>query len=332
MVMAELTLEAELNVVDRKMRTETFCSNENHPQTLVLAIDWNRASQGNLSFRLINVSDRMMNFKSCFVTPIATLEDKSTKCGLTREFLKSSSLKRNESTDSVKAFDQNTLVALFNRDWQPKLKILCRVVFEDDDTKAVSKTLSMDLLKLYDSKHLADITFHVDDKQFQAHKNVLITRSDFFQSMFTTDMQESRTGIVTIEDCNAPMFEAMLQFIYSDVPPWNIEEIAPTLLPVADRFLLPNLKQHCVNSIVTTINGSNVDDIIVLAHKFDLAGLKRRCLHVMLEVLSERQRWEILLEATEKLSDSDLALEMATFFAEGAKNIPDDPGGSEDVG
>lgn len=84
MVMAELTLEAELNVVDRKMRTETFCCNDNHPQTLVLALDWNRASQGNLSFRLINVSDRMMNFKSCFVTPIATLEDGSTKCGLTQ--------------------------------------------------------------------------------------------------------------------------------------------------------------------------------------------------------------------------------------------------------
>ena len=52
-----------------------------------------------------------------------------------------------------------------------------------------------------------------------AHRLLLSTRSPVFAGMLRADMRENQEGIITIEDVKAPVFRALLHFIYTDSLP-----------------------------------------------------------------------------------------------------------------
>jgi len=73
-----------------------------------------------------------------------------------------------------------------------------------------------------------DITVFAGEREFPAHRAILAERSDVFRTMFDTDMIESRTNSVSIEDMSADAVEDHLTFIYTDSAT-NISENAMVL-------------------------------------------------------------------------------------------------------
>jgi len=76
--------------------------------------------------------------------------------------------------------------------------------------------MSKDLLKMLETGKFADVTFVVGDTKVKAHKCILASRSDFFESMFSHNMRESVESVITVQDINLPTFKKLLEFIYSD--------------------------------------------------------------------------------------------------------------------
>ena len=77
-------------------------------------------------------------------------------------------------------------------------------------------TIGADLAGLLESGHNADVTFKVEDETMRAHKIILTTRSPMFQGMLNSGMREGAEGIVAVEGVRAPVFKALLHFVYTD--------------------------------------------------------------------------------------------------------------------
>ena len=101
-------------------------------------------------------------------------------------------------------------------------------------------------------KQFTDIEFLVGDQVFPAHKAIVAARSPVFDTMLTTDMLESKTNKVKIEDIEPAIFQVFLKFLYTG----RLGRIADNhqLLLVADKYNVETLKNLCQISMSVLTN------------------------------------------------------------------------------
>jgi len=125
------------------------------------------------------------------------------------------------------------------------------------------------------------VTFLVGDTKLYAHKDILTTRSRYFRSLFDSGMKESQTNEIPIAEVEPNLFQELLDFVYSGLPPKDLPAIAQSLLPLADRFGLLVLKKMCVTALVSTISLKNVIATLLLADTHSCPDLTKKCLDMM---------------------------------------------------
>ncbi|KAJ1697505.1 hypothetical protein LUZ63_006017 [Rhynchospora breviuscula] len=152
--------------------------------------------------------------------------------------------------------------------------------------------LQMHLGNLLDSGEGLDVTFEVDGEMFHAHRLVLAARSPIFKAELLGLMKEARIRSIVIEDMKAPVFKAMLHFIYRD----SFSEcelqgdgdskqdsvfLAEHLLVAADRYGLDRLRLLCEEKLCNSLDIENVSTILVLAELLNCSQLKDACLEFL---------------------------------------------------
>ena len=81
------------------------------------------------------------------------------------------------------------------------------------------------------------------------HKIILEARSPVFRALLTSPMKEGQEGRVCIQDIKAPVFRALLHYVYSDTLPEEHAEqnldvaMAQHLLVAADQYGLVRLRR-----------------------------------------------------------------------------------------
>ncbi|EAZ16140.1 hypothetical protein OsJ_31586 [Oryza sativa Japonica Group] len=138
-----------------------------------------------------------------------------------------------------------------------------------------------DLLK---NEKGTDVVFEVAGQRFTAHRCVLAARSPVFNAELFGMMMESDTttnDAIQIGDMAAPVFKALLHFVYTDSLPETMEEREDTmcehLLVAADRYNLERLKLICEERLCKYIGIGTVMDILALADQHHCKGLKKAC-------------------------------------------------------
>uniref|UniRef100_A0A0D3HDW2 Uncharacterized protein n=1 Tax=Oryza barthii TaxID=65489 RepID=A0A0D3HDW2_9ORYZ len=138
-----------------------------------------------------------------------------------------------------------------------------------------------DLLK---NEKGTDVVFEVAGQRFTAHRCVLAARSPVFNAELFGMMMESDTttnDVIQIGDMAAPVFKALLHFVYTDSLPETMEEREDTmcehLLVAADRYNLERLKLICEERLCKYIGIGTVMDILALADRHHCKGLKKAC-------------------------------------------------------
>ena len=81
-----------------------------------------------------------------------------------------------------------------------------------------------------------------DGKHFQAHRNVLLRASPFFEKLLSSDMKESNEGVIRLPTVTDSQMPDILQFIYNGSVQFASQENAEKLIETADFLLLSNLK------------------------------------------------------------------------------------------
>lgn len=180
--------------------------------------------------------------------------------------------------------------------------------------------------QLLETKKGTDVNFEVDGEVFPAHKLVLAARSPVFRAQLFGPMKEKSTGCLKVEDIEAPVFKALLHFIYWDDLP-DMQELAGLnskgastlmaqhLLAAADRYGLERLKVLCEATLCEDVAINNVATTLALAEQHHCSHLKSVCLKFVasrenLRAVMQTEGFEYL-----KLSCPSVISELLAFVA-----------------
>lgn len=166
--------------------------------------------------------------------------------------------------------------------------------------------LSENFKDLFANKETCDVTFKVKDKEYKAHRSVLIARSSVFAATFRHNTLERQTGVITILDCDPVSFQQFLDYLYTG----KLEELsflsAQNLYYTSEKYDVQELKAFCVEYLMQCLTVENVCEIAVFADKYDETQLykmvqdffnKNSC-----KILLTSQ-WENLLKKDHRLAN-----------------------------
>ncbi|KAL0548297.1 hypothetical protein IC582_012745 [Cucumis melo] len=143
--------------------------------------------------------------------------------------------------------------------------------------------------KLLESGKCADVNFEVNGEIFAAHKLVIAARSPVFRAQLFGPLKDKDTRLIKVEDIEAPVFKALLHFMYWDNLPdmlelvganskWASTLMAQHLLAAADRYALDRLKLLCEAKLCEDIAINTVATTLALAEQHHCFQLKAACL------------------------------------------------------
>ncbi|XP_057322583.1 speckle-type POZ protein B-like [Microplitis mediator] len=132
--------------------------------------------------------------------------------------------------------------------------------------------MTHDYEELYNTKMGCDTIINVGDKEFQAHKTILMARSPVLAAMFYHDMIEKKENKISIPDITPETFEKVLKYIYTDEIT-DLDADAERLLEAADKYQLQSLKEMCQESLSGTLTVDNALKIMTLADRHSAKDL-----------------------------------------------------------
>ncbi|CAK9175849.1 unnamed protein product [Ilex paraguariensis] len=143
--------------------------------------------------------------------------------------------------------------------------------------------------QLLESGEGTDVSFEVNGEIFAAHKLVLAARSPVFRAQLFGPMKDQNTQFISVEDMEAPVFKALLHFIYWDSLPdmeeltgmnskWASTLMSQHLLAAADRYGLDRLRLLCEGNLCEDVAINTVATTLALAEQHHCFQLKSVCL------------------------------------------------------
>lgn len=119
----------------------------------------------------------------------------------------------------------------------------------------------------------------------QVHSHVLMTASEVFANMLTSDMQEARTGRILLKDKSKADLEEVLQHLdlrSGAGPPPVTDQNVEVLLQFADEYEVTGLRHRCISSMKELAKTKPLDSLD-LACKFNMPEVVRACVEQLLE-------------------------------------------------
>ncbi|XP_078346437.1 kelch-like protein 28 [Oculina patagonica] len=117
--------------------------------------------------------------------------------------------------------------------------------------------------------HPCDVTLVFEDgKEFKAHKDVLSEASPFFEKLLNSDMKESKEGVVRLEMFNESVMAAALEFIYTGKVQILSQEMAESLIVMADYLSFPRLKIQAEEIVMEELDVTNCISTFNFAERY----------------------------------------------------------------
>ncbi|OXA64020.1 kelch-like protein 9 [Folsomia candida] len=132
---------------------------------------------------------------------------------------------------------------------------------------------------------LVDVTLIADGQSFEAHRVVLASISDYFRSMFTSDVRESNLKEITLEGVSARGIQYLLDYAYTSRLSLNLLNIQD-VLSTASHVQVTTVVEACSSYLQEQLDLENCVDIVTLAETYSLHQLRKRvyrfiCGHLM---------------------------------------------------
>jgi len=176
---------------------------------------------------------------------------------------------------------------------------------------AESSSFQLDKEKLYNNiRESTDITLMCGNTKFECHTVFLASRSPVFMAMFNSNMKETITNEVQIDDIKPEVMAEMLLFIYAGKTSNGCMsmDMAKDLFIAADKYQIDPLKNRCENQLVRLLNIDNYHSLLLLGDTYS-SSLKKS---VMRFVVQNKKRIELDESLVENPS---LMMELLNEFA-----------------
>lgn len=144
-----------------------------------------------------------------------------------------------------------------------------------------------------DSGRFCDIVFHVNNKEYQAHRNVLAACSPYFDTVL--DMNKPSKEHLSVVCNDNTIFETLIDYMYRGKVTIN-KENASELLRLANHFIITKLKEHCAEYLERSITVSSCFAIKDTADRCDCSSLAQNTHYFILCNISEVVRQNEILK------------------------------------
>ncbi|XP_076164202.1 TD and POZ domain-containing protein 2 isoform X2 [Ptiloglossa arizonensis] len=204
-------------------------------------------------------------------------------------------------------------------------EVLLMVKIQIIQCESEKHNLSQDMARLLKHPYGADTKLTcggLDSTEIPVHSSILAARSNILAQMISplsesslkknskTDPAEDKIAdtrnqqeekdhyMFSLEllDLSKELTEELLQYIYSDHVD-NLDNLAPQLLSLAERFCLQGLKELCERNLIETITSENIASRLLVADEFSCLSLKRASLAYCEEnitVLNKSLAWKMM--------------------------------------
>lgn len=162
-------------------------------------------------------------------------------------------------------------------------------------------TMHASLLSMFEQSKNADVTFLVKGERIQAHSQLLSAHSEVFERQLHGGMREAASKEVIIDDCEASVFRAFLQYFYTDDFTHIHGLMKATVGTDAGSQASGSVATSTGSSITTTSVGelplAPLQGIMSLAHKYQVPRLLSWCEKQLCERLSIEDVCSVLCQA-----------------------------------
>ncbi|CAC5397084.1 BTBD3_6 [Mytilus coruscus] len=146
---------------------------------------------------------------------------------------------------------------------------VARMASAGEDWRTGKSIIECNRYILDNSVH-TDVTFNVKSTRLMAHRTILISRSQVFESLL---MSQASSGVISVPDVEPAVFGKMLSFIYCDSVDVDDSDAAG-LLAAAKKYKISGLEALCMQKMKTGVSIESA--CIVLNHATDIQ-LKEKC-------------------------------------------------------
>lgn len=117
------------------------------------------------------------------------------------------------------------------------------------DVQADKEEFRKNIGSLFDSQKFCDVTFNVNGTKFRAHKLILSSRCQYFESMFSK-WEETNQPEIELKDVDPSTFNTVLEFLYKgELLNWKdkMEDNVINIMKAADMV---SSKQQAIRSVI----------------------------------------------------------------------------------
>lgn len=144
--------------------------------------------------------------------------------------------------------------------------------------KSTIQAVLADYKKMFDNEYLTDFQLKTNDGEtLKVHKAILAARSPVFYTMLQQDMKEVNEGVAEVSDLDSVVMKEMLRFVYYNEFE-NLPAVARQLLYAANKYHVKDLKDLCVDEIISSITTKNVLESLIISERVTLIDLFTECL------------------------------------------------------
>ncbi|CAG5015131.1 unnamed protein product [Parnassius apollo] len=123
---------------------------------------------------------------------------------------------------------------------------------------------------LYDDTELTDFELRAEDGSVKVHKEVLAASSPVLRRMLSGSWRETTEGHVDVPGTSVQTLQHFIDYIYTDtLPHTGLEQI----LLLGSYYMIPDLEQRCVNTLIKSLSAQNACDLLEFAVKHKVTGL-----------------------------------------------------------
>lgn len=178
------------------------------------------------------------------------------------------------------------------------------------DAHTLLKDVSKDLPRLLDEGSDHDVEFICGDEVIKAHKNVLCCRSEVFSSMLRSDMVESETGQIKIQNVEGSIFRELLRYLYTGVFPELTVDVALQLYDTAVKYAVGPLKAQCTSFLTEYLSHDNACEILIIADRHSDPDFKKVVMEYVIkeEMQFMKEKWTDLCKKNPILANEVLNL------------------------
>ncbi|KAG5678941.1 hypothetical protein PVAND_008560 [Polypedilum vanderplanki] len=157
-----------------------------------------------------------------------------------------------------------------------------------------------DFKAIMENEDFKDFTIKIGSMEFKAHKFVLVARSPTFANIIKENVHAEYLNLL---DISTDIFQVILDFIYTDEFPENIQIDKIELFKVSERLKIEKLKNFAAEKLLDEINSENALEILKLSIKYKNDQLRQKSFEEIKKILDFIEIDDNLAFEPEKLEE-----------------------------